>query len=304
MAVTKTDRLLLGYALFASAVIVARGWALRSGPAWILSMHALLVLLIWLSSRLREEHKVGQLAHDLYPLIMLPPFYASIGILTEELGWERVLAHDRVVQSWEAALFGGQPSYDWIRSAPSVFWSGILHLAYFSYYFILLGPVLLLIRGRRSQARDVLFRCMLAFVTCYVVFILYPVAGPYYAFPWPEGAVREVWSARLVYGLLESGSSFGAAFPSSHVAATVAVTLGVWQYQRALGLLFAPLALLLTVGTVYCQMHYALDATAGLLLGVGAWGLGGKIGNTTIAASAPLATRVEEAKAERPLTSG
>jgi membrane-associated phospholipid phosphatase len=25
---------------------------------------------------------------------------------------------------------------------------------------------------------------------------------------------------------------------------------------------------------VYCQMHYAVDATAGLLLGVGAWALG------------------------------
>ncbi|GBD32812.1 MAG: hypothetical protein KatS3mg081_2784 [Gemmatimonadales bacterium] len=298
MALTKTDRLLLGYALFASAVIIARGWVLRPGPAWVLLMHALFGLLIWLFTRLREEHKVGRLLHDLYPLIMLLPFYGSIGILTEQVGWDRVLANDRVIQGWEAALFGGQPSYDWIRGAPSTFWSGVLHLAYFSYYFIvLLGPVLLLVLGRRSEARDVLFRCMLAFVICYAIFILYPVAGPYYAFPQPEGPVREVWSAKLVYGLLESGSSFGAAFPSSHVAATVAVTLGVWQHQRTMGLVFAPLALLLTIGTVYCQMHYALDAIAGLLFGVGAWALGGKIGGVTLPAPVPVA-------AEKRLASG
>lgn len=295
MVVTQTDRLLVGYALFASGVIAARGWALRPGPAWILLMHALLVLLVWLFSRLREGHKLGRLLHDLYPLVMLLPFYGSIGILTDQVGWERVMANDRVVQSWEEALFGGQPSYQWIRSSPSVLWSGVLHLAYFSYYFIvLLGPLLLLARGRRWQAQDVIFRCMLAFVTCYAIFILYPVAGPYYAFPRPEGPVREVWSAKLVYRLLESGSSFGAAFPSSHVAATVAVTLGVSRHDRRLGMIFAPLALLLTVGTVYCQMHYAVDAIAGLLFGVGAWALGGKIRSLKLAAPAPVARGAEE----------
>ncbi len=301
MAVTKTDRLLLGYALFLSAVIVSRGWALRPGPAGILVMNALLALLVWLFSRLDEKHRLGQLLHDLYPLIMLLPLYGSIGILTEQVGWERVLANDRVIQSWEAALFGGQPSYDWIRSAPSVVWSQVLHLAYLSYYFIvLLGPILLWVRGLRSQARDVLFRCMLAFVICYAVFILYPVAGPYYAFPQPEGAVREVWSAKLVYRLLESGSSLGAAFPSSHVAATVAVTLTVWLHQRDLGVVFAPLALLLTIGTVYCQMHYAVDAMAGLLLGIGAWAIGGKIGSFSAAA----ASLPKEPEAEEPLAFG
>lgn len=304
MAVTKTDRLLLGYAFFVSAVIVSRGWALRPDPAWILVMNALLALMVWLFSRVDEKHRLGRLLHDLYPLIVLLPLYGSIGILTAEIGLERVLANDRVIQSWEAALFGGQPSYDWIRGAPSVFWSQILHLAYFSYYFIvLLGPVILWVRGLRPQARDVLFRCMLAFVICYAIFILYPVAGPYYAFPQPEGPVREVWSAKLVYWLLESGSSLGAAFPSSHVAATVAVTLSVWPHERGLGLVFAPLALLLTIGTVYCQMHYAVDAIAGLLLGVGAWAIGGKIQSFSAAAE-PFPTGAGEPEAEEPLASG
>jgi membrane-associated phospholipid phosphatase len=300
MALIRTDRLLLGYALLASMVILARRWVLLPGPRWVLLMHVLLGLLVWLFGRLKEDHKLGQFLHDIYPLIMLLPFYGAIGILTEPLGWERVLANDRVVQRWEEVLFGGQPSYQWIRSSPSVFWSGVLHLAYFSYYFIvLLGPLVLLSRGRRSQAHDFIFRCMLAFVMCYAVFILFPVAGPYYAFPSPEGPVIEVWSAKLVYRLLESGSSFGAAFPSSHVAATVAVTLGVWHYQRNLSLGFAPLAILLTIGTVYCQMHYAVDAIAGMLFGVVAWALGGRIGNSGLAV-----VPFQKASAQEPLAPG
>lgn len=273
----RTDKLLLGYVGFVTAVILVRGWTLRSGPAWILLMHGLFGLLVWLFTRLKPQDRTGQFLHDLYPLIMLLPFYGAIGVLTEQHGWDQVLAHDRTVQSWEQALFLGQPSFQWIRRSPSQFWSATLHLAYLAYYLILLGPLFLRIRGLRSEAQDVLFRCMLAFVACYAVFLLYPVAGPYYAFPRPEGPVRQVWSARLVYGLLDSGSSFGAAFPSSHVAATMAVTLTVWRYDRTLGTVFAPLSALLTIGTVYCQMHYAVDAIAGLLFGLGGWAVGGKI---------------------------
>ena len=124
--------------------------------------------------------------------------------------------------------------------------------------------------------RRVLFITMLAYAACWVVFILWPVAGPNHAFDHPTGPVREVWSARLVYSMLESGSSFGAAFPSSHVAATVAAVGGLWREWRALGMTFAVPTALLVIGTVYCQMHYAIDAVAGLLVAAGAVALGSR----------------------------
>ena len=108
---------------------------------------------------------------------------------------------------------------------------------------------------------------MLAFVFCYAWFVLYPVAGPYYAFDAPVGPAREVWSARWVYAVLAGGSSFGTAFPSSHVAATIAATTALWWTWRALARWFTVPALLLTVATVYCQMHYAVDALAGVAVG-------------------------------------
>ena len=267
------DRLLLAYLAFVSLVA---GWRLVVGTGqpelWaLLAMHGLFVALLALCAHLPPGARAGQWLHDFYPLIIIGALYTEIGILNDQVPRATIFQHDAMIQRWEAALFGLQPSRDWIRNAPSVFWSGLLHLAYFAYYpIVLFGPLALALRGQRDEARRVILLMMSAFVLCYVVFILYPVAGPNYVFPHPTGPVRDVWSASLVYGVLAQGSSIGAAFPSSHVAATVATTLGVVQHWRRLGWLFVPAAALLTVGTVYCQMHYAIDAAVGLIVGVAA----------------------------------
>jgi membrane-associated phospholipid phosphatase len=41
-----------------------------------------------------------------------------------------------------------------------------------------------------------------------------------------------------------------------------------WSASRRLGIALALATGLLTVGVVYCQMHYAVDAVAGLAVGV------------------------------------
>jgi len=188
------------------------------------------------------------------------------------------MRNDAIVQGWEQALFGGQPSYELIRRYPSVFLSGLLHLAYFSYYpTILLPPPILAARGDWDGARRVIAASMTAYVLCFVVFTLFPVAGPNWVFDHPTGPVREVWSARLVYRLLEGGSSVGTAFPSSHVAATFATVIAAWRAWRPLGWITVGPFVLLTIAVVYCQMHYGVDALTGLAMGVVAWVMSAKL---------------------------
>ncbi len=278
MALNPVDKLLAGYLGFVTLLILARGPFANSANGWMLLMHALFGAMLFLFTRLRETDRLGSALHALYPIVLLLPFYTQIGFFNAPLGTEAVLANDAVVQTWEEALFGGQISYTWIRESPSVFWSGLLHLAYASYYpIVTLGPIVLVLRGRHRDAQTVVLSTMLAFIPCYAIFVLYPVAGPYYAFDQPAGAVREVWSARLIYGLLAGGSSFGAAFPSSHVAATVASTLGLWRVWKALAASFAIPVALLVIGTVYCQMHYGVDVASGLVVGIGAAAVGWRI---------------------------
>jgi membrane-associated phospholipid phosphatase len=204
------------------------------------------------------------LLREIAPLLLLFGFYAELDVLN---GGDPVV-HDALIQQWEAVLMGGQPSRDWWRTAPSAFWSSLLHGAYLGYYLILtVPPLVLALRRDITGLRRFMLMVMTTFVVCYVFFIFAPVAGPYYVFPRPEGAFVDNAMARLVYGALEGGSSYGAAFPSSHVAATAAAVIASWRAWKRLGMALLLPAVLLVVSVVYCQMHYAVDALAGLIIG-------------------------------------
>jgi membrane-associated phospholipid phosphatase len=257
------DRLLLAYVAVVTAVAVERAPA-RPGCWWIVLANALIALLIGLLT-LPRLGRVGRTLREIYPLLLLVGLYGQLDVLNA--GGVRV--HDAMVQRWELALFGMQVSREWWQAAPSRLWSTVLHGAYFSYYFIVTIPAFVFLRrGDLAATRRFVLAVMATFVVCYLVFIFFPVAGPYYVFARPAAWFTDNAAARLVYDTLARGSSYGAAFPSSHVAATVAAVLATAQGSRRLGLALVLPTMLLSVGVVYCQMHYAVDALAGLVVGL------------------------------------
>lgn len=256
------ERVLLAYSTLVSLVVAFRAPGLE-GWEWLLVAHGLLFGLFGLFLLERPGRPVS-LLREIAPLLLLFGLYAELDVLN---GGDPVV-HDALIQQWEAALMGGQPSRDWWRAAPSAFWSSLLHGAYLGYYLILtVPPLVLALRRDVTGLRRFMLMVMTTFVVCYVFFIFAPVAGPYYVFPRPEGAFVDNAMARLVYGALEGGSSYGAAFPSSHVAATAAAVIASWRAWKRLGMALLLPAVLLVVSVVYCQMHYAVDALAGLLIG-------------------------------------
>jgi membrane-associated phospholipid phosphatase len=254
------DLLLLGYLTIVSIVAVVRA---SSRPGWwlVLVAHALFVLLLFLLTRPRLG-RVGRTLREIYPLLLLLGLYSELDVLNSGA------VHDQAVQRWELLVFGTQISRQWWQLAPSTFWSTLLHGAYLSYYFIVSAPALYFAwRGDLQAVRRFVLVVMATFIVCYLVFLFFPVAGPYYQFPRPAPWFTDNLPARLAYQALASGSSYGAAFPSSHVAAALAATLAAARISRRLGLILSLPTLLLTVGVVYCQMHYAVDALAGLAVG-------------------------------------
>jgi membrane-associated phospholipid phosphatase len=222
---------------------------------------------------------VGRTFRELYPLFLLPALYSELDILNAA---SRPV-HDGAVQHWELLVFGMQVSREWWQRFPSEFWSAVLHTAYLSYYLIIAVPALYYAwRGDLPAVRRFVLVVISTFVLCYLVFIFFPVAGPYYVFPRPAAWFTDNLPARLVYQALATGSSYGAAFPSSHVAAAVAATLAATRSAPRLGVLLLLPTLLLTLGVVYCQMHYGVDALAGLLVGVA---IAGVVGRTSPAGS-------------------
>jgi membrane-associated phospholipid phosphatase len=256
------DRVLLAYLAVVTAVAVHRA---PTQPAcwWVVLANALIAGLIGLLT-LPGLGRVGRTLREIYPLLLLVGLYGQLDVLNR--GGVRV--HDAMVQRWELALFGTQVSREWWQAAPSRFWSTVLHAAYFSYYFIVTIPAFAFLRrGHLVTTRRFVLAVMVTFVLCYLVFIFFPVAGPYYTFPRPAPWFLDNAAARLVYDTLAMGSSYGAAFPSSHVAATVAAVAIAWRGSRRLGRMLLLPTVLLTAGVVYCQMHYAVDALGGMVVG-------------------------------------
>jgi len=240
------------------------------GWGWLLTAHGLLALLVWMAPRARQAGPVGRFLGDWYPMLLLGALYGEIGVLTLDAGFQ----NDLPVQRLEAWAFGSQVSYRWIREMPSPLFSWLMHACYLAYYPILYAsPLGLWVTGRREAARRTIFAVMTTFFLCYLVFLFFPVAGPRYAFDLPHNAATEVGPARLAQWLLDRGDSWGAAFPSSHVAAAVVAAGMALRYWRPLGLAMLPFTAGLIVAVVYGQFHYAVDSLAGLVLAAGVLGL-------------------------------
>lgn len=258
----------LGYCALACLIALAR-WDSIPGAGWMLVAHGLALPLVLLLRR-PGLGAFGRGLGEVYPLILVVLFYGALDVLT---GHGAVTTHEKTIQHWEVVLFGGQISREWWQRYPSRFWSTLLHGVYASYYLIVAaGPLWFLARGERSNLQRAVVALSITYGVCFVIFLLYPVAGPNYEFPRPSPEFLDNPAAHLVYALLQRGSSYGAAFPSSHVAAGLVAAFTAWKGSRRLGLVLAVPSLLLVAAVVYCQMHYAVDSLAAVVLALGVMG--------------------------------
>jgi membrane-associated phospholipid phosphatase len=197
----------------------------------------------------------------------VPLLYTELATLNSAVHGGRYF--DEIIIGWEQAVFGGQPSRDWAVVLPSLPLSEAFHAAYLSYYFIIfIPPLLVFLRRGREEFRFAVFAIMLSFFAHYLFFIFFPVQGPRYLFAPPTGGIETGFFYQSAHAVLEAGSSQGAAFPSSHVGVSVTQTLVTLRLLPALAPAVGILTLGLALGAVYGGFHYAIDALAGLLLGV------------------------------------
>ena len=209
-----------------------------------------------------------QVVLDLYPLLLLFGFWTELGLL-HALSTQD--AHDPLVAALDLRLFGVHLNAVWMRRMPSVWLSEIMEGIYFAYYPVVLGPPLVAaLTGRRDALRDMTLRLLVTYIGCYVVYLAFPVDGPAYTAARHSGAVTEGLLYRLNHLLHHAGDSRGTAFPSSHVAGVIAIAWSARRwFARPVAWLFTIEAVGVVFATVYTQNHYAVDALAGVV-----WGLG------------------------------
>lgn len=212
-----------------------------------------------------------QFVRDWYALGTILIFYWGAKPLTQMVFQG---TFDDWIVRWENRLFNGQPSTYLSARFPSVALSEYLHLCYLSYYFIPVSlPAMLYFRGKGEAFFETLFAELFTFNICLIWYIFIPVAGPRYF----EEKIKEPLSnarlCKLTHAILSRASTKGTAFPSSHSALAIVVLLCAARYDLVSFVILFPFCTGLVVGTVYGRFHYALDAVAGVLLGVLTFGL-------------------------------
>ncbi|MCY3700556.1 MAG: phosphatase PAP2 family protein [Gemmatimonadetes bacterium] len=257
------DRVAIGY--FGCTGLISLAFGGLSG-AGIAAAHAIAVFGITRLAAWHPRAGLAAIARGAYAVLLTPLLYAELAVLNRFLT-QRYF--DATVQAWDAAMFGGQPSIGLSAWLPWLPFSEVLHLGYFAYYAIIPAAILgvFATRGIEAMQRTAL-AVATAFFVSYLVFMFFPVAGPRYEFAQIVGEIGEGTLFGIVHGILEAGSSKGTAFPSSHIAASLAGVMAAGREDRRWFWLLIIPELALTAGTVYGRFHYAADALAGILLGL------------------------------------
>ena len=264
------DVVLVSYAVLASILLLvgmARGAA---GCSKQLLTNAMILVVAMAVTRWSRDTTawVPTLLRFCYVPLCYLIFYQQIEIIWPIL---RATPLDEGLARMEGWLFHVQPSLAFRAAFPLPWLSEIFCFAYFAYYFF--TPVVFLtvfFRRGYLAAERIALATSLCFFGCYTVFWLFPTVGPHFFFPphlGPQLYDGYVFN-HLLFFLTSSGEIHAGAFPSSHIAVALLLTLLV---KRDIPRLFMPLALitaLMLPAVVYLRAHYLVDVPAGILTGL------------------------------------
>ena len=203
----------------------------------------------------------------IYPVALFPLFYTSLHSVCLILFPDWL---DPWFMELDRKIWGYYPSLDWGLRFNSWFIQEFFHFSYFSYYLMIIGLPIHLYMKKKPAFQELIFNLTFVFYCCYVFYSLIPVVG--------GRILTDAYQLTLSYrgGLFTHIMAFiyshsghwGGAFPSSHVAIAVVLTIAALKFTRRWGYVFGVASLFLTIATVYCHYHWFVDAVAGLVTGV------------------------------------
>ncbi|MDR0660095.1 MAG: phosphatase PAP2 family protein [Prevotellaceae bacterium] len=173
---------------------------------------------------------------------------------------------DHIFVAADQWLFGCQPSIEFSQIIPYAWFSELMNISYLSYFIMIMGTAFYFFFTNRIIAQKVAFVILNSFLIYYIIFIILPVMGPQFYFPYPENSIPESGIFRhLMIMVQEMGEQPTGAFPSSHVGICLINLMLLFKYARKRFYLLLPLAILLICSTVYIKAHYLIDVIAGFI---------------------------------------
>ncbi len=178
----------------------------------------------------------------------------------------RFIAFDRRTGVWEGKR-------GWGRTAPRLALE-CSEAAYFGGYLILpFGLLVLIAAGHADRAVQFWSIVLLSVLLCYSVLPWIRTRPPWRLQGESPLDQRPLLLRRLNMFFVLRTSTKANTFPSGHVAGAFGTAFAVLSCCPAPGVWFLVGATLVAVGTVVGEYHYAIDAIAGVLVALLAWGV-------------------------------
>ncbi len=281
-----TDRLTLGYLTFVGLLLACSPNPIEQRSK-LLAAHVGFALMIAALAYFRQRQTpVLHFLSYWYPLGLSGFFFEEIHSIVHLIfrGWS-----DAPLIQFDYAMFGAHPTV-WFEQHISYWLTETMNFFYFAYWPLIPALALLLWLRNQKQFTEFVFALCLSYCGCYLVFIFFPVEGPYHTLRALQ-TVHETpgWIFTHLVELVEKhGRIHGGAFPSAHVTGSFVATIAAYRFSRRLGHAVLILALGVCVAAVYGRYHYAVDIWGGMVMAaVGSWIARKKFGltaarNTTV----------------------
>jgi membrane-associated phospholipid phosphatase len=265
-----TDRLTLAYLAFVGLLLVVSPNPLPK-RGMLLAAHVGFALMIFALAYFRQRQTpVLHFLSYWYPLGLSGFFFEEIHSIVHIIfrGW-----FDAPLIQFDYVMFGVHPTV-WFEQHISYWLTEVMNFFYFTYWPLIPALALLLWLRHQKQFQEFVFALCLSYIFCYLVFIFFPVEGPYHTLRALQ-TVHETpgWVfTHLVEFVEKHGRIHGGAFPSAHVAGSFVATIAAYRYSRQLGHAALILALGVCVSAVYGRYHYAVDIWGGIgIAAAGSW---------------------------------
>ena len=214
---------------------------------------SVILIVLLLSFRRRKAVCRFCIGEPVVSIGLLRPLYYQTGLINRVVVPQFL---DGFFMHLDVRIFGEFPAFFLRGKQGNAFFDEFFHFFYFSYYLIIPLTGILLFRKDAKLFERFIFQLSFLFYLCFLIYIFLPVEGPiavrneYYH----QGGLFQT----IVDFIYAGGENPGAAFPSSHVAATFLVAWWGSTHFKRMKIPYWLTCLFLSIATVYCMFHYAV----------------------------------------------
>jgi membrane-associated phospholipid phosphatase len=287
--------------IYANLDLAARGVSSRRIEGGLARLAAVLVLAVVVVAIHRYLHRtsdssptrqIAEFFRMALPFVMCIAVYTNLHDTVRFVNPNDIHHHLAAAEEW---LFGGQPVV-WAERYITPARTEFFNFFYANFYLVAPSVVIVLwLRRRHTEARQVLLGTIVCFYTGYVLYVLCPAAPPrlyfeslgLFSVSLRGGAITNFQQALIE---MMPNHAARAAFPSLHAGVSTLSLVYAWRYCRGFFPVLLAFVVPLLVATVYLRHHWVVDLLAGAALvpwvlwvtprferwwtGAGGWGLG------------------------------